>query len=344
MILLLFLLLSATTAPLPTQIVSTGPSECLILHDGPAALNELLPAAIRLRFSRIRIQGGEWDLTEPVLLENAAFVTILAGEGGVPAVLLNKSGAVLTIRQVRSLTFENLVLDGGVDMLEKTRDVSFRSVTFNRKGLSLKARSCNQPNECVDVHKGLVVENSTFVNCDRGIYAERLESSWIRNNRFVGAASTSGCDQPVGIEVDGKTEDLDRRLEYGHVKTNHITGNSFEQPFSTGIRLRYTQANVIRENEFEESYRAMEFLEGARYNQVLTNHIGYLSETPVSSACPVPCGIYAGAGAFNNVFYNNFFEQDFELQFLERHRNHLFVVDESGGRNVFRSDFLKIQQ
>ena len=163
----------------------------------------------------------------------------------------------------------------------------------------------------------------------------------IQNNRFKGNSVTCS-PETVGIDLDGSTEDLDRPLELGHSKGNLIVQNSFEQDGSIGIRVRDSWANVIRDNHFRRSYRAMELHQGARHNQVLQSYISYLSQQLTSSACSTPCAIYLGPGSVNNIFLNTFFEQNFELQFLETNRNRTFVIDESGQQNVFRSDFQKI--
>jgi hypothetical protein len=237
---------------------------------------------------------------------------------------------------------QKLVLEGGME-LDESDSILIKDVVFRQVGIRLMGVRCNQPNECTGYNRNVRVEDCVFQDCEKGIFAERLESSLIRNNRFVGARRQTSCERiPVGIELDGTSEDLDRPLEYGHSKSNRILQNMFEQDSAVGIRVRQSLANTIRDNEFRNSYRALELLDGAKYNQVLASFIGYLSQVPATSACPGPCGIYVGPGSFNNIFLNNFFEQNFEIQFLESNRNRTFVIDESGGQNTFRSDFLRI--
>jgi hypothetical protein len=187
------------------------------------------------------------------------------------------------------------------------------------------------------------VENCVFENCTRGIRAERLENSRIADNRFIGSPA-SCTNESIGIDLDGSSEDLDRPLELGHSKGNQILQNSFEQEASIGIRIRDSWGNILRENAFVRVYRAIELYDGARHNQVLQSYITYLSQQPVSAACLASCAIYLGPGSVNNIFVNNFFEQNFELQFLESNRNRTYVIDESGQQNVFRSDFLRINR
>jgi hypothetical protein len=182
------------------------------------------------------------------------------------------------------------------------------------------------------------VENCTFVNCRRGIRAERLENSRLEGNRFVGDPASCSAEV-IGIDLDGSTEDLDRVLQYGHSKGNQILLNSFEQESVIGIRIRDSWGNILRDNHFAGSHRAIELQEGARHNQVLQSYIAYLSQQHVSAACRPASAIYLAPGSVNNVLWNNFFEQNFELQFLESNRNRTFIIDESGGQNVIRSDF-----
>jgi hypothetical protein len=339
---LLFISSSAGAVDLSKFVVTSEFEECRILHTAESA--DFLPALLAVAVTRgchvIRIEAGEWFVDQPIeFLESSSALTIQANS--TKPVLRSRSGSLMRIRKCANLRFEDLILEGAVE-LEQTENIHFRGIAFRRGGLSLGGKKCNQPNECTDYNRRLQVEDCVFENCFRGIRAERLENSRIERNRFIG--NPSACaPETIGIELDGSSEDVDRLLELGHSKGNQIIQNSFEQEGSIGIRIRDSWANVIRENHFRRSYRALEFQEGARHNQVLQSYITYLSQQFFSGACPSPCGIYLGAGSVNNIFWNNFFEQNFELQFLESNRNRTYVIDESGQQNVFRSDFLRIR-
>lgn len=287
----------------------------------------------------IRLAEGVWQLEETILLEDAPpSITI---RGDTMASVLQGRSPLMIIRRTNNLTIENLTLEGTVE-LDQTEGIVFRNILFRRGGLFFTGKKCNQPNECTSFNRRVLIEECIFENCARGIRAERLESSIIEKNRFTGSPATCS-PEIIGIDLDGSSEDLDRPLELGHNKGNQIIQNSFEQESSIGIRIRDSWANILRDNHFTRSYRALEFNEGARYNQILQSHIGYLSQQPTSGACRSACGIYLGPASVNNIFWNNFFEQNFELQFLESNRNKTYVIDESAGQNIFRSDFLKIR-
>lgn len=325
-------------------IVATNRYECLLIRDpeGQAELPELLDHAFRKGFQSIRIQGGEWNASTTVVISNnSARIRIQGEPGDPPAIVRSKARPAISLRQVREVVIENLTLEGGIE-LDETEDVEIRTVTFVRSGILLKGKRCNQPNECTAFNNRLTVEECLFRDCERGIKAESLENSVIRKNRFTGALPVVSCDRPIGIELNGSLEDLDRLFEYGHNKANQIYDNSFEQRNATGIKVKHSLGNTIRENRFAESFRAMEFEEKAKFNQALFNYIAYLSQESASAACNSPCGVYLGPGSVNNIFINNLFEQNFEIQFLDRHRNTTLLIDESGNRNVFRSDFIRI--
>jgi len=337
---LLFLLIAVAVF---SPIANAAPrnQEFLIVHPpgGRPSLSDLIEQAIGQGFYSIRIEEGSWELTRPISISGFDGSVWIHGDPvSRPPELECRSVPCFNVSRSSGIIIENLDLDGGID-LDQTEDITIKSVIFHDNGIHLKGRRCNQPNECTSYNRNIHIQDSVFENCDRGVWAERLESSLIEKNRFVGDKPGS-CERiATGIELDGTGEDIDRRLEYGHNKANRIIGNFFDQDFATGIRIRNSLANIIRENEFHHSFRALEFFENSRHNQILSNYVAYLSPISSTSACPAPCGIYVGPGTFNNVFLNNFFEQNFEIQFLERNRNKNFVIDESGGRNVFRTDY-----
>jgi hypothetical protein len=322
-----------------TSVASSSSQDCPIIQDANISLASSIKVAIESGCKLIRLPEGNWQLDETVLLEDIASAVTIRGHGVAP-VLQGKSPLII-IRRTRNLTIENVTIEGTVEM-DQTEDIVFRNILFRRGGLSSIGKKCNQPNECSSYNRRLTVEECIFENCVRGIRAERLESSIIEKNRFTGSP-VSCSPEIIGIDLDGSSEDLDRPLELGHNKGNQIVQNSFEQESAIGIRIRDSWSNVIRDNHFTRSYRALEFYEGARYNQVLQSHITYLSQQPASGACRTPCAIYLGPGSINNIFWNNFFEQNFELQFLESNRNKTYVIDESAAQNVFRSDFVRIK-
>jgi hypothetical protein len=319
--------------------VEATSQECHLSQDPKISLATSLKLAIERDCRLIRLAQGIWQLDEPILLDDVSS-PITIGGNKLPPVLQGKSPLII-IRRTKNLTIENLTIEGTVE-LDQTEDIAFRKILFRRGGLTFTGKKCNQPNECSSYNRRAVVEECIFENCMRGIRAERLESSIIGKNRFTGSPVTCS-PEIIGIDLDGSSEDLDRPLELGHNKGNQIVQNSFEQESSIGIRIRDSWSNVIRDNHFTRSYRALEFYEGARYNQILQSHIGYLSQQPASGTCRTPCAIYLGPGSVNNIFWNNFFEQNFELQFLESNRNKTFVIDESAEQNIFRSDFLRIK-
>lgn len=313
--------------------------ECHLSQDPKMSLASSLKLAIERDCRLIRLAEGIWQLEEQILLDDIPSPITIGGNMVAP-VLQGKSPLII-IRRTKNLTIENLTIEGTVE-LDQTEGITFRNILFRRGGLTFIGKKCNQPNECTSYNRRAVVEECIFENCARGIRAERLESSIIEKNRFTGSPAT--CNpEIIGIDFDGSSEDLDRPLELGHNKGNQIIQNSFEQESSIGIRIRDSWSNVIRDNQFTRSYRALEFYEGARYNQILQSHIGYLSQQPATGTCRTPCGIYLGSGSINNIFWNNFFEQNFELQFLQSNRNKTYVIDESAGQNIFRSDFLRIK-
>jgi hypothetical protein len=337
--LLLFLLLLPANQGYDKYLIVIQDRECVIVQDPekPVELDALLEYAINHGFTRIKIRAGEWQFSRPITITDHDAELLIAGESSRPVVKGN-----ISITKSTNVTIENMVLVGNID-LDQTENIQIRSVYFDGGGLTLKGKKCNQPRECVSYNQNLRVEDCIFDNSFRGIFAERLENSLVQGNRFIGHRVTASCERAViGIDLDGSSEDLDRPYELGHSKGNRIIQNTFEQEFTIGIRVRDSRANIIRDNHFERSYRALEFHDGARHNQVIGNYIGYLSQTPVTSACPGPCGIYVGPGSVNNIFVNNFFEQNFELQFLDTNRNKTFIIDESGNQNVFRSDFSPI--
>jgi len=343
---ILLTLLSSAEAESPRSLVAVNRFECMIVR-GSQRVPDLAPGleeALQGDFRLIRIEGGDWDVSRTITIQERETPLLIRGEtSGEPVRISGRSEPLLSIRNSMEIRLENLTLEGTVQ-LEQTEDIRIHSVHFRQGGVHLKGKRCNQPNECTGFNRNIRIENCIFENFEKAIFAERMESSFISNNRFIGTGGRPSCEKmEVAIELDGSSEDLDRPLEQGHSKGNQITGNSFEQEFSIGIRVKVSLANVFRDNHFVRSFRAMEFLQGARYNQVLASYIGYLSQQPGTSACPAPCGIYVGPGTFNNIFINNFFEQAFELQFLERNRNTTFVIDESGNQNVFRSDFLRLR-
>ena len=336
-----FVKLSITTFLLLLYFASFAASsqECHLSQDPEISLASALKLAIERDCRLIHLAEGVWQLEEAISLEDMPpFITI---RGKTVASVLQGKSPLLIIRRTKNLTIENLTLEGTVE-LDQTEDIAFRKILFRRGGLFFAGRKCNQPNECNSFNRRALIKECLFENCSRGIRAERLENSIIEENRFTGSPAT--CNpEIIGIDLDGSTEDLDRPLELGHNKGNQISQNSFEQESSIGIRIRDSWANVIRDNQFTRSHRALEFYEGARYNQILQSHIGYLSQQLASGGCRTPCGIYLGPGSVNNIFLNNFFEQNFELQFLESNRNKTYVIDESAGQNTFRSDFVKIR-
>jgi hypothetical protein len=319
--------------------VAASSQECHLSPDSKMSLASSLKLAIERECRLIRLAEGIWQLEEQILLDDIPSPITISGDTGAP--LLQGKSPLIIIRRTKNLTIENLTLEGSVE-LDQTESITFRNILFRRGGLTFIGKKCNQPNECSSYNRRAIIEECIFENCVRGIRAERLESSILEKNRFTGSPVT--CNpEIIGIDLDGSSEDLDRPLELGHSKGNQIIRNSFEQESSIGIRIRDSWANLIRDNQFMRSYRALEFYEGARYNQILQSHIGYLSQQPASGTCRTPCGIYLGPGSVNNIFWNNFFEQNFELQFLESNRNKTYVIDESAGQNVFRSDFVKIR-
>lgn len=339
-------LLSTPETEAHRSLVVVSPSECLIVHPTQpiSDLTPVLEEAIQGGFRVIRIEAGDWEVSRTIAIQEHEDSLVIRGEdSGEPVRITGRSDALLSIRNSGDITIENLTLEGIIQM-EQTEEVRVRSCHFRHGGIYLKGKRCNQPNECTGFNRNITIENCLFEDFEKAILAERLESSIIRNNRFTGAGERSSCEKmDVAIDLDGSSEDLDRPLEQGHSKGNQIIGNSVEQEFSIGVRVKESLGNTFRDNRFFQSFRALEFLQGARHNQIISSYIGYLSQHPVSSACAAPCGIYVGPGTFNNVFINNFFEQAFELQFLERNRNSTFVIDESGNQNVFHSDFLRIR-
>jgi parallel beta-helix repeat protein len=288
----------------------------------------------------IEIPEGEWRVSDPIFLTETSSPMVLRGGRGRPWIT-GKSPSII-IRKVKNLTIENLLFEGNLE-LDQTENITIRDVSFVRSGIILTGKKCNQPNECTSFNKRVRIQDCTFENATRGIRAERMEYSVIEGNRFEGNA-VSCIGDVVSVELDGSSEDLDRSLELGHNKGNRIVGNSFEHESAIGIRVRDSWANTIEDNHFIRPYRAMEFQQGARHNQIVRSYITYLSQQLTSASCPAPCAIYLAPGSVNNIFWNNFFEQNFELQFLETNRNRTFVIDESGDQNVFRSDFLKINR
>jgi parallel beta-helix repeat protein len=314
--------------------------ECNLHYSEDAELSVLMRQALQRGCTAIEIDAGEWHLTEPILLEESPG-PITIGGNRVRPVLTGRS-PLIVVRRVKNLTLENLLLEGNVE-LEQTENTTIRDIIFVRAGIFLTGKKCNQPNECTGFNRHARIEGCSFENATRGIRAERIENSVIEKNRFTGS-SVSCTSDVVSIDLDGSSEDLDRRLELGHNKGNRVVGNSFEHDSAIGIRVRDSWANTIEHNHFTRPYRAMEFQQGARHNQVLQSYITYLSQQLTSASCPPPCAIYLAPGSVNNIFWNNFFEQNFELQFLETNRNRTFVIDESGDQNVFRSDFQKINR
>ena len=343
MILLSFWLLLATADAPPDfsqLVVAADPSHCVIYQDpkGRVELPDLLENALGRGCYSIQIDDGVWEASRPVLIEQNRRPLRINGGSGRQALIRNAGGPALLVRDASAVELEDLSVEGGVE-LDRTEGVAIRRVSFAGKGIYLRGRRCNQPSECKSYNRRLLVHGCLFTDCDRGILAERLENSVIRDNHFTGRPNDDACNVPVGVELNGTSEDIDRRFEYGHSKANVIVENTFDQEFSTGIRMRYSMGNTVRDNQFLQSFRAIELLQGANYNQIHSSYIGYLSQVPVTASCPSPCGVYIGPGAYGNVFVNNLFEQSLELQFLERHRNRVAVCNESGGRNVFRSDF-----
>jgi hypothetical protein len=319
--------------------VAASSQECHLSQDSKMSLASSLKLAIERECRLIRLAEGIWQLEEQILLDDIPSPITISGDTVAP--LLQGKSPLIIIRRTKNLTIENLTLEGTVE-LDQTEGITFRNILFRRGGLTFIGKKCNQPNECSSYNRRAVIEECIFENCVRGIRAERLESSILEKNRFTGSPVTCSSEI-IGIDLDGSSEDLDRPLELGHSKGNQIIRNSFEQESSIGIRIRDSWSNLIRDNQFMRSYRALEFYEGARYNQILQSHIGYLSQQPASGTCRTPCGIYLGPGSVNNIFWNNFFEQNFELQFLESNRNKTYVIDESANQNIFRSDFLRIK-
>ena len=313
--------------------------ECYLKPVEDQALNHQIESSIRRGCTSILVPEGEWRFDQTLVLEGNTGPLTIAGTGR--SSIFSGRNPLVTIRRSRNVSLEDLTMEGTVE-LEQTEDIHFSSVLFRNGGIDMPGRKCNQPNECKDFNRRIVIENNTFENSVTGIRAERLEHSRIAHNRFTGEPTTCAT-KTIGIDLDGSSEDLDRPLELGHSKGNHITQNSFEQEGSTGIRIKDSWGNIVRENTFVRSYRAMELHEGARHNQILQSYITYLSQQPVSAACLPSCAIYLGPGSVNNVFWNNFFEQNFELQFLESNRNRTYVIDESGQQNIFRSDFRGIR-
>jgi parallel beta-helix repeat protein len=321
-------------------VIAADPAHCEIHQDpqSPVELADLLENALGRGCASIRIDNGVWEDARPVLIERNSRSLKIGGEGSDGRLLIrNSSGPALIVRDATGIVLQDFAVEGGIE-LDRTEDVALKRVSFVGKGIHLPGRRCNQPSECKSFNRRLLVDSCRFTDCDRGILAERLENSAIRGNYFTGHASEDACSVPVGIELDGGSEDVDRRFEYGHSKANLIVDNLFDQEFSTGIRIAYSQGNTLRDNRFFHSFRAVELLQGANYNQIQSSYIGYLSQTPSTAACPSPCGVYLGPGVYGNVFTNNLFEQSLELQFLERHKNRIAVCNESGGRNVFHSD------
>ena len=312
-------------------------SLCVLSIEGDRPLHQLLSNAISRGCSEIVVPEQTWTLDGPFLLEDQTSELRIRGAG--TDTILSGREPLLIVRRSKNISFQNLTFEGTVE-LEQTENIRFSEILFKHGGIRFPGRKCNQPNECTGFNRRIVVENCTFEDCEHGILAERLENSRMERNRFTGRLA-SCANEAVGIELDGSSEDLDRMLELGHSKGNQILHNSFEQESATGIRLRDSWGNIIRDNSFVRAHRAIELHKGARHNQILQSYIGYLSQQPVSAACQSPCGIYLGPGSVNNIFWNNFFEQNFELQFLEANRNRTYVIDESGQQNVFRSDFLR---
>lgn len=334
--LVIFLLLLSPQIDFEKYIVASNRYDCLLVRDPEESiqLDDLLNFALDRGFHSIRLQGGAWNMDHPVVITQRNDISIRGNPADPPVVLAGD----IEFKQVTGLTIENLTLAGELD-LEQTEHVIVRSVVFRQGGIRMRARRCNQPNECTDFNRDVLIEYNRFEDCERGIFVERLEQALFQNNRFVGDGTNSSCERTVNIEFDGKNEDLDRPLELGHLKGNLILHNYFEQVFATGVRIRDSWGNTIRDNHFSNSYRSIELYEDSRYNQVISNYIEYLSQFSPTAACHAACGIYLGPGTLKNLLLNNFFEQQFELKFLERNRNTIFVLDESGKANVIGSDF-----
>jgi hypothetical protein len=325
-------------SPYAKYIVAINQYDCLLQHDpeNKIELAQLLDYAVHQGFTSIRIAGGDWDVHEPIVLKNSG---IQIRQDPLDEQPYLHGGVILSLQNVTDVSVEGIQFEGTVEM-QNTENVSLQGLTFIHGGIRMKAQRCNQPNECTNYNRNVRVENSLFVDCEKGIYAERLENAFIIGNRFTGDGNAQSCERTVGIEIDGSNEDLDRPLELGHTKANRIEQNIFEQVFATGVRIRDSNANLLRDNIFNYSFRAVELLDGARYNQIYSSHIGYLAQFSTPSTCHAPCALYVGPGTLNNLFLNNFFEQNFEIKYLEQHRNNVFIIDESGKTNVFRSDFL----
>lgn len=321
-------------------VVSTDVSHCVVFQDKEqrVELSDLVQTALARGCYSIRIEDGVWEMTRPVVIEQNRQPVVLEGNSRPGAVQLRRSkGPAVVIREAGTIVLRDLSVQGGIE-LDRTQDVTINNLTVQERGITLRGKTCNQPSECDAFNRDVTIENCTFVDCDTGILAERMEASTIRENRFTGNYTGSACNAPVGIQLDGTSEDVDRRFEYGHNKANLVVGNLFTHSFAVGVSVRYSRGNVFRDNRFFDSFRAYQFQEGAWYNQVESSYIGYLSQNAVTSSCPSPCAIFLGSATVGNVFTNNLFEQALELQFLERHRNRVGVVDESGGRNLFKSD------
>ncbi|MCI0417523.1 hypothetical protein L0222_32555 [bacterium] len=267
---------AAIDSPQLTEAVSSR--ECVLQKDPETSLASSLKTALERGCKSIRIPSVEWQLNETIILENISSPVSIYGDTVSP-VIRGRSPLIL-IRRAKNLNLENLTLEGNIEM-DQTENITFRNILFDRGGLLLTGKKCNQPNECTSFNRGIRVEGCTFENCVRGIRAERLEDSVIQNNTFKGNPVTCS-PETVGIDLDGSSEDLDRPLELGHNKGNLIVQNSFEQDSSIGIRVRDSWANTIRDNHFKRSYRAMEFYKGARHNQVLQSYISYLSQRGIA--------------------------------------------------------------
>lgn len=343
---LLFLLLAvATPPPDPYEhfVVRQSGSECLLIHDveGKIELAGMIDYAIRNNYYSIRIQSGEWHLSRPIQLRGLNGPLWIHGDlSDVPPILKIKGPNAVVIQESSNIRITDLQLDGRID-LDETEDIALQGLHFVRSGIDLEGRRCNQPSECTSFNRRVQIEDCLFEDSDAAIHAETMERSRILRNHFIGRGDDTTCESSVGVELDGSNADLDRKLEYGGSKGNMIEENSFEQEFAVGIRIKDSIGNIIRDNDFHNSYRAFELLDGARYNQIVSSYIGYLSQRSPSSQCFSPCGVYAGPGSVGNVLLNNFFEQKFELQFLERNRNNVFLIDE-GGSNVVRSDLVPL--
>ena len=339
---LLFLFAGANEDPYAHNLIADNNYECLLVQDPahPVDLGSVLSYAIDRNFASIRISPGIWSSSSPVTIDGSRGAVSIRGDSSVTLPVIRAS---IVLKDVEKVTVQDLILEEPLE-LDRSQDIVLRGLTFRHSGIRLRGKRCNQPNECTSFNRRIQITDCLFVDSEIGIDAERMEESYIAGNRFTGSGKNS-CDRPVvGIELDGSGEDLDRPLEQGHHKGNRIEGNSFEQEFAVGIRIRESYANTVRDNRFNHSFRSIELLEDARYNQVLSSYIGSLSQMPVTSACPGACGIYLGPTARDNVLINNFFEQNFELQFIERNRNRTFFIDESGSRNVIRSDFPRLAQ